>query len=54
LDSTTTAAVTSGVFGTVTTFITTNLLPAIIGLVVLSIAIKLGLGAVQKYAKKNK
>ena len=54
MDSATAAVVTSGIFGTVTTFITTNLLPAIIGLVVLSIAIKLGLGAVKKYARGAK
>jgi hypothetical protein len=31
--------------------VTTNLLPAIIALVVLGIAIKLGIGAVKKYSK---
>jgi hypothetical protein len=41
----------NGIFSTVTTFITTNLLPAIVGLVVLSISIRLGLKAVRKYAR---
>jgi len=41
----------TGIFTTVTTFITSNLLPAIVGLVVLSISIRLGIKAVRKFAK---
>jgi len=40
-------------FDTVKNFITNNLLPVMVGLVVLGIGIKLGIGAVQKYAKKQ-
>lgn len=50
MDTATTSAVT-GIFTTVTNFATTSLLPAIIGLVVLSIGIRLGIGAVRKYSK---
>jgi hypothetical protein len=50
LDTTTTAALVA-IFDTVKTFATTSLLPAIIGLVVLSIGIRLGIGAVKKYSR---
>lgn len=50
LDTTTTSALV-GIFDTVKTFATGSLLPAIIGLVVLSIGIRLGIGAVKKYSR---
>lgn len=41
----------SSLFTTVTTFITTNLLPATVGLLVLSISVRLAFKAVRKFAK---
>lgn len=50
MDTTTATALTNA-FVTVKTFATGSLLPAIIGLVVLAIGIRLGIGAVKKYSR---
>lgn len=50
--STPTGLDVSGIFASVTTFATGTLLPAVAGLVVLGISIRLAIKAVTKYGKR--